>query len=55
MLVEGSVTKENDYLVAQGEHRGGPITGGHILKVKEGDVRFLLSRGIQPMATLGRR
>ena len=38
VLVEGSVTKENDYLVAQGEHRGGPITGGRVVKVKEGDV-----------------
>lgn len=38
VLIEGTVTAENDYLVAQGEHRGGPITGGRVVKVKEGDV-----------------
>jgi len=38
ILVEGNVAKEDDYLVAPGEHRGGPITGGRKIKVKEGDV-----------------
>ena len=38
ILVEGNVAKEEDYLVAPGEHRGGPITGGRKIKVKEGDV-----------------
>ena len=38
ILVEGTVAKEEDYLVAQGEHRGGPITGGRKIKVKEGDI-----------------
>ncbi|HZI81032.1 MAG TPA: cupin domain-containing protein [Vicinamibacterales bacterium] len=38
VLVEGTVDAKNDYLVAQGEHRGGPIVGGRELKVKVGDL-----------------
>jgi mannose-6-phosphate isomerase-like protein (cupin superfamily) len=38
VLVEGSVETKNDYLVAPGEHRGGPIAGGRELKVKVGDL-----------------
>jgi len=38
ILVEGTVATANDYLVAPGEHRGGPITGGRKIKVKEGDI-----------------
>jgi hypothetical protein len=38
VLVEGSVTKENDYRVAASEHRGGPMTGGRTIKMKTGDV-----------------
>jgi len=38
VLVEGKVDPKNDYLVAQGEHRGGPIVGGRELKVKVGDL-----------------
>jgi mannose-6-phosphate isomerase-like protein (cupin superfamily) len=38
VLVEGKVDPKNDYLVAQGEHRGGPIVGGRELKVKVGDM-----------------
>jgi mannose-6-phosphate isomerase-like protein (cupin superfamily) len=38
VLVEGTVDKEKEYLVAPGEHRGGPITNGRIVKVKAGDV-----------------
>jgi hypothetical protein len=38
VLVEGNVAEAEDYLVAQGEHRGGPIVGGRKIKVKVGDV-----------------
>lgn len=38
VLVEGEVTDDNVYLVAPGEHRGGPITGGRRIKVKQGDM-----------------
>ena len=38
VLVEGAVDKDHEYLVAPGEHRGGPIVGGRRVKVKEGDV-----------------
>jgi mannose-6-phosphate isomerase-like protein (cupin superfamily) len=38
VLVEGTVDQKEDYLVAQGEHRGGPIVGGRKVHVKEGDV-----------------
>jgi len=38
VLVEGKVAPDKEYLVAPGEHRGGPIVGGKKLKVKEGDV-----------------
>jgi mannose-6-phosphate isomerase-like protein (cupin superfamily) len=38
VVVEGSVDAKNDYLVAPGEHRGGPIVGGRELKVKVGDL-----------------
>lgn len=38
VVVEGKVDPKNDYLVAQGEHRGGPIVGGRELKVKVGDL-----------------
>ena len=38
VLVEGKVDPKNDYLVAAGEHRGGPIVGGRELKVKVGDL-----------------
>ena len=38
VLVEGKVAPEGEYLVAQGEYRGGPITGGRVLKVKVGDM-----------------
>jgi mannose-6-phosphate isomerase-like protein (cupin superfamily) len=38
VLVEGRVDPKNDYLVAAGEHRGGPIVGGRELKVKVGDL-----------------
>jgi mannose-6-phosphate isomerase-like protein (cupin superfamily) len=38
VVVEGKVDPKNDYLVAQGEHRGGPIVGGRALKVKIGDL-----------------
>jgi mannose-6-phosphate isomerase-like protein (cupin superfamily) len=38
VLVEGTVDKADDYLVAPGEHRGGPIKNGRKIKVKVGDV-----------------
>ena len=38
VLVEGTVAPEHEYLVAPGEFRGGPITGGRIVKVKVGDL-----------------
>lgn len=38
VLVEGKVEPGRDYLVAPGEYRGGPITGGRQLKVKVGDL-----------------
>ena len=38
VLVEGTVDPKNDYTVAPGEHRGGPIVGGRELKVKVGDL-----------------
>ena len=38
VVVEGKVDPKNDYLVAAGEHRGGPIVGGRELKVKVGDM-----------------
>ena len=38
VVVEGKVDSKNDYLVAPGEHRGGPIVGGRELKVKVGDL-----------------
>jgi mannose-6-phosphate isomerase-like protein (cupin superfamily) len=38
VVVEGKVDPKNDYLVAAGEHRGGPIVGGRELKVKVGDL-----------------
>jgi hypothetical protein len=38
VLVEGTVDPANDYIVAPGEHRGGPITGGRVVKVKVGDL-----------------
>ena len=38
VLVEGKVDPKSDYLVAPGEHRGGPIVGGRELKVKVGDL-----------------
>ena len=38
VLVEGKVDPKNDYLVAPGEHRGGPIVGGRVVKVKVGDL-----------------
>jgi len=38
ILVEGKVDPKDDYLVAQGEHRGGPIVGGRKVHVKEGDI-----------------
>lgn len=38
VVVEGKVDPKNDYLVASGEHRGGPIVGGRELKVKVGDL-----------------
>jgi mannose-6-phosphate isomerase-like protein (cupin superfamily) len=41
VLVEGKVDPANDYLVAPGEHRGGPIVGGRQVKVKVGDLLSL--------------
>ena len=41
VLVEGRVDPKNDYLVAPGEHRGGPIVGGRVVKVKVGDLLSL--------------
>jgi mannose-6-phosphate isomerase-like protein (cupin superfamily) len=38
VLVEAEVAAENVYLVAPGEHRGGPFTGGRKVKVKVGDL-----------------
>jgi len=38
VLVESKVDPKNDYLVAAGEHRGGPLVGGRELKVKVGDM-----------------
>lgn len=38
VLVEGTVAKDNDYLVAPSEHRGGPMTGGRKIRIKTGDV-----------------
>ena len=38
VLVEAKVDPKNDYLVAAGEHRGGPLVGGRELKVKVGDM-----------------
>lgn len=38
VLVEGKVDPEEDYLVAAGEHRGGPIVGGRKIRVKPGDL-----------------
>ncbi len=38
VVVEGKVDAANDYLVAPGEHRGGPIVGGRTIKVKVGDM-----------------
>jgi len=38
VLVESTVDAKNDYLVAAGEHRGGPLVGGRALKVKVGDM-----------------
>ena len=38
VLVEGSVAPDKEYLVAPGEYRGGPMTGGRQLKVKPGDL-----------------
>jgi mannose-6-phosphate isomerase-like protein (cupin superfamily) len=38
VLVEGTVSKDNDYRVAGSEHRGGPMTGGRTIKMKTGDV-----------------
>ena len=38
VLVESKVDSKNDYLVAAGEHRGGPLVGGRELKVKVGDM-----------------
>jgi mannose-6-phosphate isomerase-like protein (cupin superfamily) len=38
VIVEGKVDPKNDYLVAAGEHRGGPIVGGREVKVKVGDL-----------------
>jgi mannose-6-phosphate isomerase-like protein (cupin superfamily) len=36
--VEAEVAPENVYLVAPGEQRGGPFTGGRTVKVKAGDL-----------------
>jgi mannose-6-phosphate isomerase-like protein (cupin superfamily) len=38
VVVEGTVAPENTWLVAPGEQRGGPITGGRKVKVKPGDM-----------------
>lgn len=38
VLVEGKVAPEGEYLVAPGELRGGPITGGRVVKVSVGDL-----------------
>jgi mannose-6-phosphate isomerase-like protein (cupin superfamily) len=38
VLVESEVAPENVYLVAPGEHRGGPFIGGRRVKVKVGDL-----------------
>ena len=38
VLVEGKVEPDKEYLVAPGEYRGGPITGGRLVKVKVGDL-----------------
>ena len=38
VLVEGAVAPDKEYLVAPGEYRGGPMTGGRQLKVKPGDL-----------------
>jgi mannose-6-phosphate isomerase-like protein (cupin superfamily) len=38
VLVEGAVAPDKEYLVAPGEYRGGPMTGGRQLKVKAGDL-----------------
>jgi mannose-6-phosphate isomerase-like protein (cupin superfamily) len=38
VIVEGKVEPDKEYLVAPGEYRGGPITGGRVLKVKVGDL-----------------
>lgn len=38
VLVEGTVAPDKEYLVAPGEYRGGPMTGGRQLKVKPGDL-----------------
>ena len=41
VVVEGSVAPDAEYLVAPGEYRGGPITGGRVVKVKVGDLLSL--------------
>jgi mannose-6-phosphate isomerase-like protein (cupin superfamily) len=38
VIVEGKVDPANEYLVAPGEHRGGPIVGGRPIRVKVGDL-----------------
>ena len=38
VLVEGTVAPDKEYLVAPGEYRGGPMTGGRQIKVKTGDL-----------------
>jgi hypothetical protein len=38
VLVEAEVAPDNVYLVAPGEHRGGPFTGGRKINVKVGDL-----------------
>jgi mannose-6-phosphate isomerase-like protein (cupin superfamily) len=38
VVVESTVDAKNDYLVAPGEHRGGPLVGGRKLKVTVGDM-----------------
>lgn len=38
VIVEGTVAEDKQYLVAPGEYRGGPITGGRVLKIKAGDL-----------------
>jgi mannose-6-phosphate isomerase-like protein (cupin superfamily) len=38
VIVEAEVAPENVYLVAPGEHRGGPFAGGRKVKVKVGDL-----------------